>query len=76
MGRSKTAAGPANSINPGSTALKKNNNALRLLFPFIVLLSLLLIWYFISYINLFPAYALPSPGAVLKSFREELRQDD
>jgi NitT/TauT family transport system permease protein len=41
--------------------------------PAMVLIGLLLIWYLISYANLFPGYALPSPGAVLKSFREEIR---
>jgi len=54
------------------TVMKKNSNILRFMLPVIVLLGILLIWYFISYINLFPAYALPSPGAVLKSFREEV----
>src|SRR5882672_8346008 len=54
------------------TSVWKSRNSLRFLLPVIVLLSLLLIWYFISYINLFPAYALPSPGSVLKSFREEI----
>ncbi len=29
-------------------------------------------WFFISYVNLFPAYAFPSPQAVLLSFREEI----
>jgi NitT/TauT family transport system permease protein len=44
------------------------------LLPVIVLVSLLLIWYFISAINLFPAYALPSPAAVWMSFLEEIRE--
>jgi len=48
-------------------------NAFRILLPLIVLVILLLVWFLITYINLFPAYALPSPGAVLKSFQEELR---
>ena len=37
-----------------------------------VVLILLACWYLISYTHLFPAYALPSPGAVMKSFREEI----
>lgn len=41
------------------------------LLPFIVLLIALIIWYVISFLNLFPAYALPSPGAVVLSFQEE-----
>jgi NitT/TauT family transport system permease protein len=47
-------------------------NALQFLLPILVLLCFLLLWYFISYFDLFPAYALPSPGAVLISFQEEL----
>lgn len=54
-----------------STAVRKANT-LRFALPVIVLVALLLIWYFISYINLFPAYALPSPRSVSRSFREEL----
>ncbi len=46
--------------------------ALSFLLPILVLLCFVLLWYFISYINLFPAYALPSPGAVLISFQEEV----
>jgi NitT/TauT family transport system permease protein len=60
------------SVHVTSTPVRKGSNILRFVLPIIVLLSLILIWYFISYINLFPAYALPSPGAVLKSFREEM----
>ncbi len=45
---------------------------LRFTLPIIVLLGVLLIWFFISYVNLFPAYAFPSPQAVLLSFREEI----
>lgn len=48
------------------------SNALRFMLPVIVLLAVLLLWYVISYLNLFPAYAFPSPGAVLSSFREEI----
>jgi len=40
--------------------------------PTLVLFGILLIWFIISYTNLFPAYALPSPGAVWKSFLEEI----
>lgn len=50
-------------------------NALRFILPILVLLGTVLIWYFISYINLFPAYALPSPGAVLNAFLEEIRTE-
>lgn len=46
--------------------------ALRFLLPLLVLIGLLLLWQFISYINLFPSYSLPSPAAVAKSFREEV----
>lgn len=67
--RSKT---PESQVTSVSTAVRKVSNTLRFMLPVIVILGLLLIWYFISYVNLFPAYALPSPGSVLKSFREEM----
>ena len=40
--------------------------------PVITLIGAILVWYLISYFNLFPAYAFPSPGDVLASFREEI----
>lgn len=40
--------------------------------PSIVLLLFLTMWYLASALNVFPAYALPSPGSVVKSFGEEL----
>ena len=45
---------------------------LSIALPVIVLLGALLVWYLVSFFDLFPAYALPSPAAVLKSFQEEL----
>ena len=45
---------------------------LRFTLPIIVLLGVLLSWFVVSYVNLFPAYAFPSPQAVLLSFREEI----
>lgn len=45
---------------------------LRLLLPAIVLSGVLLVWFLVSWFNLFPGYALPSPMAVVRSFREEL----
>ena len=47
-------------------------NLFHLLLPVIVLLVFLLFWYLISFLNLFPSYALPSPVAVVKSLKEEL----
>ncbi|HTB23739.1 MAG TPA: ABC transporter permease [Puia sp.] len=47
--------------------------AIRYFLPAFVLIILLLIWFLITYLNLFPAYALPSPGSVWKSFQEEIR---
>lgn len=41
------------------------------LLPVFVLAGVILLWALISYTNLFPAYALPTPGAVIKSFKEE-----
>jgi NitT/TauT family transport system permease protein len=63
--------------NQGSSAQAEyktkwqNHNISRIILPFLVILCLLLIWYFICLLHVFPAYALPSPGDVLKSFKEE-----
>jgi len=40
--------------------------------PVIVIISILLIWYLVCRLEIFPAYALPSPGDVLRSFKEEI----
>jgi len=63
---------PAGSA-PVSVGLSKETSKLRFLLPFIVLFCFLLIWFGVTYVHLFPAYALPSPGAVWKSFGEEIR---
>jgi NitT/TauT family transport system permease protein len=47
------------------------SSILRFSLPVLVLMGFLLIWFFVSYFNLFPAYALPSPIDVVKAFREE-----
>jgi len=70
-------ANPANSLaeNKSSQTIadtKKKEIGIQYILPVLVLVIVLLIWFLISYINLFPAYALPSPGAVIKSFREEM----
>ncbi len=49
---------------------KKPDN--QVVLPIVVILCLLLIWYLITFLHIFPGYALPSPGSVLKSFREEV----
>lgn len=46
--------------------------ALSFVLPVAVLAGVLTLWSVISYSDLFPAYALPSPGAVFNSFKEEL----
>jgi NitT/TauT family transport system permease protein len=63
---------PGNKVKPVLTEVRKVGSILRFMLPVIVLLGLILMWFFIAYLNLFPAYALPSPGAVLKSFKEEM----
>ncbi len=45
----------------------------RHILPVVVLLGFLLVWFLVCYFDLFPAYALPSPGAVWLSFLEELK---
>jgi NitT/TauT family transport system permease protein len=50
---------------------KKTGHSSYLL-PFVVVFCVLGAWVLISAIQLFPAYALPSPLSVLRSFREEV----
>src|SRR5450755_509045 len=73
MIKSKSPGNPLKKAHTESAATLKQAKRLQYLLPAIVLLALLLIWYFVTYINLFPAYALPSPHAVWKSFLEEIR---
>ncbi len=57
--------------NPAKTAAKRDWR--NWVFPSIVLLLFIGIWYLISALNVFPAYALPTPLSVVKSFGEELQ---
>ncbi len=64
----------ANHSSPSQQVLMPGQKRERFLvnvLPVVVLIGILLLWFFISYANIFPAYAFPSPMAVLKSFREE-----
>jgi NitT/TauT family transport system permease protein len=40
--------------------------------PFLVFLGFLLAWFLLLYFNIFPAYALPAPATVTRSFWQEL----
>ena len=46
----------------------------RRIVPVVMVVGIVVLWYFISYIHLFPAYAFPAPGAVWNSFLEEIRE--
>jgi NitT/TauT family transport system permease protein len=72
MIKSKSPVGSSSSVE---AAIKTGSkaNTIRFALPALVLAGLLLIWFIVTTINLFPAYALPSPGAVWKSFLEEIR---
>ncbi|HTE33701.1 MAG TPA: ABC transporter permease [Chryseolinea sp.] len=48
------------------------SETIRFTLPVVVLFGVILAWSLISYLNLFPAYAFPSPGSVVMSFREEI----
>jgi len=54
------------------TQKKKHVKGSGFFLPVVVLLSLLLTWWLISLFHLFPAYALPTPADVWKSFKEEI----
>ena len=59
------------SFLPGSKNETNSQKTDPILLPALVLVAVILLWVVISYANLFPAYALPTPGSVLKSFKEE-----
>ncbi|HVZ97789.1 MAG TPA: ABC transporter permease [Chitinophagaceae bacterium] len=44
-----------------------------LVLPLIVFFILLLTWYLLVRFNIFPSYAMPSPGAVARSFWEDVK---
>lgn len=62
------------SIPPENALPKVRSNTSRWTIPLGVVAGILIIWYLISYLRLFPAYAFPSPGAVWTSFLEEIRE--
>jgi NitT/TauT family transport system permease protein len=57
-------------IDPSAT--KRVSLFSYFMLPLAVLIGSVLLWYLVSISGLFPAYALPSPAAVLKSFKEEI----
>jgi NitT/TauT family transport system permease protein len=59
-------------VQDNSTAIRKGVKKFHFMLPVLVLFGFLLIWIFISYTKLFPVYALPTPGSVVRSFKEEL----
>ena len=61
-------------IPPENSTPKVRSNTSRWTIPVAMVAGIVLIWYLISYMRLFPAYALPSPGAVWLSFLEEIRE--
>ena len=52
---------------------KKSKSFANLLLPLLTLAALLALWVIASVKHFYPSYAFPSPGDVLGSFREELR---
>jgi NitT/TauT family transport system permease protein len=56
----------------GPSFMQKRSKATIFILPVVVLLFILLTWWLIYLLHLFPAYSFPSPADVLKSFREEV----
>lgn len=54
--------------NLSGKILGENTNLLSL----VVLSAIILVWWLVCKFKIFPAYALPSPGAVARSFKEEI----
>ena len=65
-------------VNPSASATAKTtfprtrSRIVTFLLPRFVLLIFLLLWWAVSFLHLFPAYAFPAPLDVAKSFREEM----
>ncbi|MFT4154375.1 ABC transporter permease [Parafilimonas sp.] len=45
----------------------------RFILPLVVFFCMLLTWYLLVHFNIFPSYAMPTPGAVVKSFWEDAK---
>jgi NitT/TauT family transport system permease protein len=73
MTKSKT-AGKSDDRSKGASSPSGTGKSLQFLLPLMVLVVICLAWYLIVLIHLFPAYALPSPLAVWKSFLEEVKE--
>jgi NitT/TauT family transport system permease protein len=58
----------------GTPGLSRTGKTFQFILPLMVLFGVCMAWYIITVIHLFPAYALPSPVAVWKSFLEEIRE--
>lgn len=54
--------------NLSGKILGESTNLLSL----VLLSAIIFVWWLVCKFNIFPAYALPSPGAVAKSFKEEV----
>lgn len=52
--------------------MKKGSHKFGFVLPFLVISIFFLIWYLVCYFEVVPAYQLPSPSDVLKSFKEEI----
>ncbi len=52
--------------------LQKKSKVWLFLSPLVILLLMLIVWWLVTAFQLFPAYALPSPSAVAKSFGEQV----
>jgi NitT/TauT family transport system permease protein len=61
------------SVNFSSNNETKSYKWLGYLAPFVVLAAMLLLWYIICLLHVFPSYALPTPFDVAKGFVEEIK---
>jgi NitT/TauT family transport system permease protein len=65
---------PGQNANPGTAVSgTKRRSVVYYGLPLGVLVFILLLWYLISISHIFPAYTLPSPISVWRSFLEEIR---
>jgi NitT/TauT family transport system permease protein len=73
MTKPKSARNPANS-SKGDSNPSRTGKTLQFALPLVVLFGFCLVWYIVTASHWFPAYALPAPIAVWKSFLEEIRE--
>lgn len=62
---------PTQTTTYSPEAINKSSNISRFVLPLAFIVFLLFLWWLVCFLQIFPAYTLPTPLAVAKSFKEE-----